>query len=511
MGIPFPPDDDPAPAPEIEALKREIERMRALDGPNRRMLEALLEESPHGIIVCAEDGRLVLQNRASETIWAGSASASSVAEWGRFRAFHPDGRPYAPEDWPMARCLATGEPTEPEEIRIERFDGTRGVLLGSCAPIAGDGGRPGGAISVFADITRFKREAAKARENLLAIVSHDLRNPLGAIVTSAALLQRRAAADPSASRFLRQLETILRSADRMDWLIRDLLDLARLDAGELILSRRPEDARSLAHESVERCRPLSEQKKLRVVTLVPDGLRVLVDRERMLQILSNLLGNAIKFSPEEGTVTLSAKAEAGRAHFTVEDLGPGIPDSEIPHLFDRYWKGPGGTRGGVGLGLSIVKALVEAHDGEVAVESSAGRGRRFSFTVALASEGARPGESRGVLVVDDDADMRGAVADVLADAGFPVATASNGEEALAALRSGRRPGVILLDLLMPVMNGFEFRKAQRNDPAFAAIPTVVISASAELDARRGELEGTEVLRKPVDMEALVALASRWCN
>jgi len=158
-----------------------------------------------------------------------------------------------------------------------------------------------------------------------------------------------------------------------------------------------------------------------------------------------------------------------------------------------------------------VKALVEAHDGEVAVESSPGRGSRFSFTVALAPEAARPAESRGVLVVDDDADLRGAFADILADAGFPVATASNGEEAFAALRTGRRPGVILLDLLMPVMNGFEFRKAQRNDPAFAAIPTVVISASAEIDSRRGELEGTEVLRKPIDPEALVALASRWCH
>src|SRR5258706_10021953 len=168
MGISFPPDDDPAPAPEIEALKREIERLRALDGPDRRMLEAILEESPHGFIVCDSNGRLVLQNRASEKIWAGSASASSVAEWDRYRGFHPDGRPYAPEDWPMARCLATGAATEPEEIRFQRFDGTFGVLLASGAPITGEDGRCEGAIAVFADVTRFKKGAERT-EQLLAI------------------------------------------------------------------------------------------------------------------------------------------------------------------------------------------------------------------------------------------------------------------------------------------------------------------------------------------------------
>ncbi|WP_437756840.1 ATP-binding protein [Sorangium sp. So ce1389] len=142
---------------EVEALRREVERLRAITRHERGLLDALLSESPHGIIVSDAQGKLILQNRASERIWAGSSTAENVEGWGRYRAFHPDGRPFAAEDWSMARCLTRGESVPAEELHFQRFDGTHGMMLGSCAPLLSPEGELLGAVSIFADITQFKQ------------------------------------------------------------------------------------------------------------------------------------------------------------------------------------------------------------------------------------------------------------------------------------------------------------------------------------------------------------------
>jgi PAS domain S-box-containing protein len=147
----------PIPEQEVEALRREVERLRALAYADRGLLEAVISHSPHGIIVCDARGKIYLQNRASERIWAGSATTDTVDGWGQYRAFHPDGRPYAAGDWSMARSLSGGEIIDAEEVHFQRFDGTHGILLGSAAPVFGPDGAITGAISTFADITRFKQ------------------------------------------------------------------------------------------------------------------------------------------------------------------------------------------------------------------------------------------------------------------------------------------------------------------------------------------------------------------
>ncbi|AUX20250.1 two-component hybrid sensor and regulator [Sorangium cellulosum] len=148
---------------ELEALRREAERLRAITRHERGLLDALLSESPHGIIVSDTQGKLILQNRASERIWAGSSSAENVEGWGRYRAYHPDGRPFEAEDWSMARCLSRKETVPAEEIHFQRFDGTHGMLLGSCAPLFSPDGEMLGAVSIFADITQFKQLEADLR------------------------------------------------------------------------------------------------------------------------------------------------------------------------------------------------------------------------------------------------------------------------------------------------------------------------------------------------------------
>ena len=151
---------------ELEGLRRENERLRLIGARDRRLLDIVLEQSPHGVIMSDAQGRLVLQNEAAERIWAGSATAENVKEWSQYRAFHPDGRPFEGHDWAMARCLESREVVGPEEFHIRRFDGTDGWLLGSSAPLVEDDLLLG-AVAVFADITELKRgEAANQRRAL---------------------------------------------------------------------------------------------------------------------------------------------------------------------------------------------------------------------------------------------------------------------------------------------------------------------------------------------------------
>jgi PAS domain S-box-containing protein len=145
------------PDTDVEALRREVERLRAVAMSERGLLEAVLTHSPHGIIVSDAQGRIFLQNRAAEKIWSGSATTNNVEGWGQYRAFHADGRPYEPGDWSMARALSKGETVDAEEVHFQRFDGSHGILLGSAAPVFGPNGEVTGAVSIFADITHFKR------------------------------------------------------------------------------------------------------------------------------------------------------------------------------------------------------------------------------------------------------------------------------------------------------------------------------------------------------------------
>ena len=231
---------------------------------------------------------------------------------------------------------------------------------------------------------RSDAEAAVAtREELLAIVSHDLRNPLSVIVTSTAVVLRTALAGSEGERVHKSAQTILRSADRMGRLIADLLDLAQIRAGKLAVEQKLQDVDALIRDGVEMLRPRAAEKNLKLDGITSSGLLVACDRERVLQIFSNLVGNAIKFTPEGGSICIEARSTAHEARFSVRDTGQGIPEEELPRIFDRFWQAQNRSRAGIGLGLSIVKGLVEAHGGRLWVESNFGAGSTFFFTLPL--------------------------------------------------------------------------------------------------------------------------------
>lgn len=239
------------------------------------------------------------------------------------------------------------------------------------------------------DVTELKaaqEEAQRAtlvREELLAIVAHDLRSPLTAIQTTAAILDRQA--EDAGGHVQESAKRILRSVQRMDRLIADLLDFAHLKAERMSLERKPIACEELVQESLESFLPLAHEKRLQLECHCAGDVNVIGDRDRVLQILSNLVGNAVKFTPEHGSIVIRAERSGNEAVFSVSDSGPGMTDEEMSRIWDRYWQAQKRNKAGVGLGLSIAKGLVERHGGRIWVESTWGAGTTFFFTLPLAS------------------------------------------------------------------------------------------------------------------------------
>lgn len=229
-----------------------------------------------------------------------------------------------------------------------------------------------------------KRDAL-ARQEILAVVSHDLRSPLGAIAMGSTMLLEPTAESMSTDWRRRQLGSIANAADRMTHMITEILDEARIEAGTLKLHRSANDVAELLAAAVQVFQARAEARSIRITACADSSAAVSVDRERVLQVLSNLLSNAMRFTPDGGEIALAARVGADEVTWSVRDTGPGIVADQIPRLFDRYWQGSSKQAGGLGLGLYICKNLVEAHGGRLWVESEVGTGSRFYFTIPIAA------------------------------------------------------------------------------------------------------------------------------
>jgi signal transduction histidine kinase len=226
-----------------------------------------------------------------------------------------------------------------------------------------------------------ERALASEREQaeILSIVSHDLRNPLSAILVSVPLLARMI---PPGADGRRQLDAIRRSAEEIDHIIKDLLDATSIETGSLMLGAKPCDVELLVEAAIAAVSPAAAQKPLALKkVLLPDLPRVLADRDRTVQVLSNLLGNAVKFTPKGGEITLRAERSDHGALFSIADTGPGIPDDQLPQLFGKYSPKRGPSSQGSGLAVFVAKGIVDAHGGRIWAESRIGRGSTFFFTL----------------------------------------------------------------------------------------------------------------------------------
>jgi signal transduction histidine kinase len=236
-----------------------------------------------------------------------------------------------------------------------------------------------------ARLFRAAQDATRARDDLVAIVSHDLRNPVHTISMAASFLLEIAPANDRRVQARRQLEVIQRSATRANRLIQDLLDVAKIQAGGLAVDPVAVEVKNLVNEVMESATTLASAAQIKVTSDFNEPLpSVASDRERVLQVFTNLIGNAIKFTPKGGQITIRATHESGEVRFTVADTGPGIPREHLDHVFDRYWQAKSTAKLGTGLGLSIAKGIVEAHGGRIWAESPPGRGAEFNFTLPVA-------------------------------------------------------------------------------------------------------------------------------
>ncbi len=320
----------------------------------------------------------------------------------------PEMLPAVVERW--KRAVATGDPFE-MEFPLRGADGVFRWFLTRVRPLRDAQGSIVRWIGVNTDIdsrrraeqardealreTQTQREkaerAARAREDLLAIVSHDLRNPLGVVRLSATLIERLADETDVGRRTKRAVQTVLTATDAMTHLVADLLDLARLEAGQpLPLELDKVDVGTLAGKATELLVPLAAERRLTLRAEVAETFAV-CDRNRVEQVLSNLIGNAIKFTPEQGAILVEARRQECDVLVSVRDTGRGIPDDQVAHIFEPYWQGDAARKWGAGLGLSIAKAIVDAHGGRIWVESTVGRGSTFRFTLPAVDAKPAPG------------------------------------------------------------------------------------------------------------------------
>ncbi|HEV7836636.1 MAG TPA: HAMP domain-containing sensor histidine kinase, partial [Gemmatimonadaceae bacterium] len=227
------------------------------------------------------------------------------------------------------------------------------------------------------------QQATRARDDILAVVAHDLRNPLNTVSMAASLMLENTPLDRIQER--RQVEIVRRAADRMNRMIQDLLDVRRMESGRLGIEAQSESAASLVNDTIEMLRPIATGSTIALESDVAENLLpVMADSARIQQVLSNLVGNAVKFTPRDGRVTVCAEPIDGGVRFGVKDNGPGIPPDQVPHIFGQFWQAMPSDRRGIGLGLAIAKGIVEAHGGMIWVESQIGAGSNFYFTLPSA-------------------------------------------------------------------------------------------------------------------------------
>ena len=230
---------------------------------------------------------------------------------------------------------------------------------------------------------RTAEQTARMRQEMVQVVSHDLKNPVSTIQLAVGfLLDDVVPDDHEHEDERRQLEVIRRSAGRMNRLIHDLLDVAAIEAGQFRIAPTLTAPESLVDDAIEVLRPLAAETGINLVVDVAPGLpSVKVDRDRMLQVFSNIGGNAIKFTDAGGRISIRAERRASFVELTVQDNGRGIAPADLPFIFDRYWQGKEKTHRGSGLGLVIAKQIINAHGGDIRIESELGRGSSFTFTV----------------------------------------------------------------------------------------------------------------------------------
>jgi signal transduction histidine kinase/DNA-binding response OmpR family regulator len=365
------------------------------------------------------------------------------------------------------------------------------------------------------------REAARAKSDFLASMSHELRTPLSAILGFSDLMRQEARDGDSLTVPAEWVEHIHRGGNHLLALVNDVLDLSKVEAGRMELSLEQFDLASAVNELVNGVRPLADRKDLRLEVDVP-SMAVVADRGRLRQILYNLVSNAIKFTQAGGRVGIAAAPSGDGYRLTVSDTGVGIAAVDLPAIFEEFRQVGAnvGREGGTGLGLALAQRLVGAHGGRIDVESRVAEGTTFTVTMprltvdgrqAVAASirpavGGNPPDARDVLVIEDDPSAVRLLREYLEPAGYVLRHAPDGEQGIAMARE-RQPSAVLLDVLVPRVDGWEVLRQLKADPALKDVPVVMVTVVDERDVGLA-LGAVDYLVKPVQRKALLACLGR---
>ena len=507
------------------------------DVTDRRLAADAVRDSEERLREGLQAGRMVVwdwdlkSNEVSYSFNAmdvfGHGPADAPPNWG---AVHPDDLPVAIAAAQKAIDARDGyestlrmiRPDNGEVIWVE----VRGKVLCDAA------GMPLVMRGISIDITERKRAeealrtADRRKDEFLAMLAHELRNPLAPISTAAELLKLAQVSEP---RIARTSEIISRQVEHMTSLIDDLLDVSRVTRGLVTLEKDIVLLDQVIANTVEQVRPLVESRRHQLtVDIAPDIPPLLGDRTRLVQICTNLLNNAAKYTPPGGELLLRARVEDGALALLVRDNGIGIAADLLPQVFDLFTQGersPDRAQGGLGLGLALVKSLVELHGGSVNAESG-GAGRGSDFTVRLplpalhadpaamrsdplAAGQAAPATQLHLMLVDDNVDAATTLAMLLELQGYVVSVAYRAQDALDRAANGA-PGIFLLDIGLPDMDGYQLAKRLREQPATSdAVLIALTGYGQEQDRRRSEQAGFDYhLVKPVEIDRLSTLLAQ---
>ncbi|WP_242337763.1 MULTISPECIES: PAS domain-containing protein [unclassified Anaeromyxobacter] len=507
---------------DVTERKRTEERLRE----STTLLRAISDTSGDVIFAKDRDGRMRFANPGAVAL-VGKPAAELLGKTDlEFLADPAVARQIMETD---GRIMATGAPAEVEE-HVPDSEGRPRVWLSRKTPYRDADGNVIGLLGISRDITERKRvgdalreandrlrEADRRKDEFISVLSHELRNPLAPILSSIQLLARAAPDSPQAAR---AREVIHRQTEHLTRLVDDLLDVTRVTRGKIQLQPRRLDLRDVARRTCDDHRAIFDARGIALhLDTVPGAIWVDGDPTRLSQIVGNLLQNAAKFTPEGGTVTVHTGVARGQAELRVRDDGVGMEAGELERMFEPFAQAERSlarTRGGLGLGLALVRGLAELHGGTAHARSEGpGRGAELVVTLPLApTPEAEAGPARerdaptgrSVLIVEDNLDAGQSLADLLELSGHRVALARDGRTGIA-LAGELRPDVVLCDIGLPDMSGFDVARALRADERLRRTRLVALSGYAQReDLEKAREAGFDAhLPKPPPLERLEAL------
>ncbi len=496
----------------------------------------LFEAAPVGIAMTDADARMVSANPAYLALWAPrQAQVGERVDFKALRGWWAEnarrGQPVQPDDWPMARALR-GEHVTGATIEVRSLDDppVARIVLVSAAPLRDPFNQIIGGVAAAMDITdRFKaeqslRESDGRKDEFLAMLAHELRNPLAPIRAAADLL---ALAGGENERARQTGAVIARQVRHLTAMVDDLLDVSRVTRGLVKLENLVLDARRIILDAVEQVRPLAEARRHRLeVHTPPQPVRITGDAKRLVQVMANLLNNAVKYTPSPGCIDVALRQEGAQAVITVKDNGIGMQPELVEKAFELFAQAQrtsDRSQGGLGIGLALVKRLVELHGGQVVARSEgAGCGSCFTVSLPVYAQPAEPGadlpavspapafpcarEALNVLVVDDNVDAAQMLALLVETLGHH-AVVENASSAALARAAREAPDVCLLDIGLPDLDGYELARRLRMQAGTRRLTLVAVTGyGQEQDRDRARRAGFDHhLVKPADTTVLAQL------